>query len=350
MRCLIFLIILIISVHGEFQYLRDSRASVSTVCTSSTASNTFCASDGCGSNELILCLGPNFGVSVNCSAQYPYCNEATPGNAQCVESCGSDFSCTGEGIYPDPLDCKKFHFCQNVNNNLVSQSYSCQDRYVFDPDAATTNYCKYTNNFYCTLPKCGNSNQMKNVLFLYPFFPYNRQYVALCIPSSKPIVFKCQDGYVADLSKIPVTCNFKCTSPGLFANHDDSAKYFECYYNSNSQLVMRQGNCFPGYVFVKDRCVVKSTLAPITTSTSTQSTTLIPIQTESTTSNSAQTDSTTSSSSQFESTTPMPTQSETEPTTTPVTTQSEKELTIASVTTQSESELTTQECIKPPCN
>ncbi|XP_070498254.1 uncharacterized protein [Chironomus tepperi] len=103
---------------------------------------------------------------------------------------------------------------------------------------------------------------MKNVLLLYPFYPYNRQYVALCVPSSNPIVFKCQDGYVADLSTIPVTCNFKCKAPGLFPNQDDSTKYFECYYNSKRQLVMRSGNCFPGYVFVTDRCQIQSSVAP----------------------------------------------------------------------------------------
>ena len=233
----------------------------------------------------------------------------------------------------------------------MSQSYSCPDRYVFDPDAVATNFCRYTNNFYCTLPKCGNSNQIKNVLFLYPFFPYNRQYVALCIPSSKPIVFKCQDGFVADLSTIPMTCNFKCKSPGLFPNPEDSTKYFECYYNSNRQLVLRPGNCFPGYVFVKDRCVVQSTLAPTTTQIPMESTTLSSSQTEST-STSVPTESITTpipTQSETESTTtPIPTQSETESTTTPVPTQPETEQT--TVPTQSEIESTTQECIRLPCD
>lgn len=53
-------------MNGEFQYFKDSRASVSTVCTSSTISKTFCASDSCGSNELIvscsLCLSNRYNL------------------------------------------------------------------------------------------------------------------------------------------------------------------------------------------------------------------------------------------------------------------------------------------------
>jgi hypothetical protein len=193
--------------------------------------------------------------------------KATPPTG-CSSSATSDFVCTGEGVYPDPLDCKKYHYCYADAGVLKSQQGACSDRYVFDPDAS--DFCRYTNNYYCTLPNCKNVNELKNLLFTYTFYPYNRQYVALCVPNAKPLVFKCDSNYTPNLSTIPITCNFKCKSPGQFPVAGSTTQYYNCIYNDKNQLTPVLRSCFIGWTFVVDRCQPPPVVA--TTSTTASST------------------------------------------------------------------------------
>jgi hypothetical protein len=225
------------------------------------------------------------GISINCTSSIPYCVEETSGQAlcsatppvSCATTATTDFDCTGEGIYPDPESCKKFYNCYNDNGVLKSQLGTCDEQYVFDPDSPS--FCRYTNNYYCTLPNCKNVTQLTNSLFIYPFYPYNRQYVALCVPNTKPLVFKCPSNFKPNLAEIPITCVFACKSPGLFPNPTSITKYYECAYNSQRQLVANERSCFIGWTFSVDRCQPPPLTTPIastaasTTPSSTQSTT-----------------------------------------------------------------------------
>ncbi|KAG5681072.1 hypothetical protein PVAND_010538 [Polypedilum vanderplanki] len=276
-----------LGVNGSLEFFRSQKATNSQ-CTSSSIGKSYCSgTDSCKSNSVTICIGPNIEFNLNCTDTNPYCDyssgqahcSGTPPNG-CTITSTVDFICTGTGIFPDPLDCKKFYYCSiNEDKTLQAQLRTCADRYVFDPDSAS--FCRYTNNYYCTLPNCKNVSQLKNVLFAFTFYPYNRQYAALCIPNSKPLVFKCEQNYTPNLSTIPITCDWKCKSIGLFPYLYGNTKYYECFYNSQNQLESVLKSCPFGWIFNIDHCQPSpQTTSVATTSVQETTTSLSSINTE----------------------------------------------------------------------
>lgn len=205
-----------------------------------------------------------------CGGTFKHCNEATPGAAQCLPDpsplCAaepSDFICTGEGVFPDPSDCKSYFFCtKDPTGSLIAENLFCDDLYVFDPSGPKNNFCRLTVNRYCTTANCAGA--FKNILLSYAFFPKSMgQLVASCQGDSPAIVTRCEAGFEANLSSLPVECNLVCTGAKKEAHPTDETKYYECVY-VGSRWESKVKSCFSTYYFnaTKKQCEVKPTTTP----------------------------------------------------------------------------------------
>lgn len=176
----------------------------------------------------------------------------------------ADFDCLSEGVFPDPSDCKKYYYCSlNEDNNFVADLYTCDNFYVFDPSAPNNDYCRLTMNRWCITANCQGS--VKNILLNYPFFPSTSgQIVASCRGTLKPLIFRCEAGFLADLNTLPVECNLNCRGAGKYEYADDETKYLECVF-SGRLWEPKLKSCFRNYYFNKQTklCEPKpSTVAP----------------------------------------------------------------------------------------
>lgn len=189
--------------------------------------------------------------------------------------CGSspttpDFECWDQGVYPDPLNCKRYYYCStDESGDLIADQYECDNFYVFDPSAPRNSYCRMTLNRYCITANC-RDQVGTNILMRYPFLPSNKgQIVATCRGSLKPIVTRCEEGFLADLTTMPVNCKLNCRRSAVAAYPGNDTLYYECVFTGRG-WEPRQKSCFRGYYFNADKkqCDPKSnTPAPPTTTT-----------------------------------------------------------------------------------
>jgi hypothetical protein len=177
-------------------------------------------------------------------------------NPKCTQATSS-FECLSAGIFPDPLDCKKYYNCLvNSEGELIADGYECDNFYVFDPSSVGNDFCRLTFNRFCVQAEC--TGNVKNVLLNY--LNTKVQFVATCRNGKKPLVSKCEEGFVADLKTLPVECNVNCLGPSKFENRDDPTKYFDCIYTDLGWKATLK-NCFRNYSFDKDvkACVFNPT-------------------------------------------------------------------------------------------
>lgn len=150
-------------------------------------------------------------------------------NQKCATEIRQDFECLSEGIFPDPLNCKKYYNCfDNGQNGFEADAYECENLYVFDPNLDGPSFCRLTFNNFCVQAECGETS--KNVLMNYNLFTKG-QFVASCRKGKRPLVTRCDDGFTADLNTIPVECKLTtCVGPAKFEFREDSTKYFQCIF------------------------------------------------------------------------------------------------------------------------
>lgn len=167
----------------------------------------------------------------------------SPGQAKCSQNrndaCAPlkpDFECTSEGVFPDPLNCKKFYNCiQDANAELFAEEYHCDNYYVFDPAAPNDMFCRLTFNRFCVVANCGGT--IKNILLNYPFLaPSKGQIVASCRSNKKPLIFRCAEGFVAKLDTLPVECALICPRTDKVAFSCDESLYHECVFDGRQWL------------------------------------------------------------------------------------------------------------------
>lgn len=176
-----------------------------------------------------MCTGPDRGIRLNCPISTPFCVSAITGdkcsntrplNSRCTEK--SSFHCTSEGIFPNPSNCQQYNRCiRGSGINLDGQTHYCAAGYVFAPNSPETLYCKRA--ILCIRLDCTRNAQK------FIAYGINGQYYAFC-PSATdtPIMFRCPDNHVADMTKTPPVCNFKCIREGLVANPLDTTMYYNC--------------------------------------------------------------------------------------------------------------------------
>lgn len=187
---------------------------------------------------------------LSCSNRF--CVEDTAGNAFCRDTaapaCASalSFVCTSAGVFPDPLDCKKYYFCSTT---LVPTNMLCPDLYVFDPSRTNNNYCRFTRNKYCTKVSCGTTT--RNIVMAFKWFPIRMgSYIAACQGSATvaPRMYRCAAGFSPLLSQVPVLCNLICNGPARGEDTSDPTRYFECVFNG-SKWVQQSNSCGPNEKF-----------------------------------------------------------------------------------------------------
>lgn len=216
-----------------------------------------------------------------CGGDFPYCTLDAKGEAKCSkdphESCdsssssgSSDFECLGEGIFPDASNCKKYFYCStDENGELIADAFECDNFYVFDPSGPNDDYCRLTRNRWCVEANCKGT--VANILLNYRFFPRTKgQFVACCRGSSKPLIVKCDEGFIADLNTLPVECNLNCRGAGKHANAEDETTYYECIFTGKGwQSKLKK--CFRNYYFNAKlkKCEPKSLTSPPTTTVKT---------------------------------------------------------------------------------
>lgn len=205
-----------------------------------------------------------FILQIPCSHPLPFCDVSATGEAKCVseknKKCeGQNFECLSTGIFPDPINCRKYYNCyEDIEGGLKADTYECENLCVFDPNLDGNNLCRLTFNLHCVQVKCDETT--KNVLMNYYWFRKG-QFVACCRKGGKkPLVTRCPQGFIADLSTVPVECKLNCLGAGKFENRDDSTKYFECIFTGFRWQAIEK-NCFRNYYFDKrqKQCVLGST-------------------------------------------------------------------------------------------
>lgn len=178
-----------------------------------------------------------------CGGPAPYCIANSDGDgARCsatpLPTCPPSpvsFSCTGLGVFPDPADCHKFYNCYQATTGgpIIAQAFTCPNLYVFDPSGPKNpDYCRLTNNFYCTTSGCG-VNDIKNVALSYAYFPATKgQYVATCQRTSPAIVIFCPPNYDVNVSTLPASCVMTCKNPfGKTVLVGTTNQYYICAWN-----------------------------------------------------------------------------------------------------------------------
>ena len=197
----------------------------------------------------------------------PFCDVNNFGKAKCVktqnkicaETEGSNFDCLSAGIFPDPINCKKYYNCfDDGQDGFKADVYECENFYVFDPNFIDNSYCRLTYNFFCVQADCSGSS--KNILLNYSRYTKG-QYVATCRANGKPpLVTKCDEGYVADLKMIPVECKINCNGPAKYADPKESTKYLECIFDGITWKETLK-SCFRDHYFdkISKQCVLNPT-------------------------------------------------------------------------------------------
>jgi hypothetical protein len=172
------------------------------------------------------------------------------------------------GVFPDPTNCKKFFLCTpDGAGDYYLDDYECDDQYVFDPVGRNNDFCRFTRNRYCVTANCQGSTN--NILLRYPGF--TGQIGVTCRKDKKPIPFRCERGFNADLDTLPVECKLDCRGSGKYPYVEDDSKYYECVYNYNTRRwEAKLKSCLRNYFYNVARriCLLSpSTPAPPTTTT-----------------------------------------------------------------------------------
>lgn len=203
-------------------------------------------------------------LKVPCTGSSRYCiDSSTFGQAKCSskpdEACppdpssAPDYICWEQGIFPDPLDCRKYYECAFDDiGDLVPYLYECDDLYVFDPNAANIKYCRLTRGRYCVTAPC--KGEYKNVELKYPTLPKSKgQLIATCLgDENRNIVTRCEAGFEADMSSLPPSCELKCRGAGLFVYPGDDSFYYQCLYTAQGWQPKKK-SCYRGEIFNKTK-------------------------------------------------------------------------------------------------
>lgn len=133
------------------------------------------------------------------ASQGLFCNEqegdcsTTPGPCNPGGS-GGAFTCTSEGIFPDPFDCRRYHTCFIVSGQLVNFNINCSAGSAFNPQM---NDCSLDGNHeICRVPqfRCNAVGQMGA-------WPLNPNIFYICFSNAGslfPVMYRCGRGQIFD--------------------------------------------------------------------------------------------------------------------------------------------------------
>lgn len=197
---------------------------------------------------------------MRCPADKPFCTDrvCTATADYTKTACRPEFTCTSEGVFPDPSDYSLYRVCSAPNN--ASVIYQCPPGYAFDSKAVT---CSWVDpalpdksiKVDCSKPK--NANKMV-------LYEGNAAYYAFCFGDGRNgkevqvYMYKCQDelNQVYDLSL--GQCVYNCMSAGNFTDRTDCNGYYSCSAGSAGKFVSTKVVCPAKSYFLDGQCVAQS--------------------------------------------------------------------------------------------
>jgi hypothetical protein len=189
---------------------------------------------------------------VNCAelnASTPFCNNglcsAKPSDGCPTGPPASDFTCTSNGYFPDPDDCRKFYFC--VKEKATAIVCATNDVYSHQKNACV----RQSDTNDCVVIKCKYTSLMEYII--YPKYP---NVYGLCVRGRTTLMFKCPEEEQFD-TKIS-QCIYLCKKEGLFAVYGNKRKYRECVSGGNNKFQLYDKECPDGSEFdaAKGKCVI----------------------------------------------------------------------------------------------
>lgn len=201
-----------------------------------------------------------------------YCNLAEYGcsnkTGPCHPALQDIFTCSSDGVFPNPYDCQKYYTCSRTGNNLIANTHDCGRNRAF---SIVTRDCSLTMNhesckrpqFNCTRP--GDSGAWPGEPRL--FYVCIREEIDN-LHSITPYLHWCDyDEIYMDGNCVPVkqingnTGNpttgvierFKCPGAGLYQDLTDCRSYYIC----DTQFYSRKATCQRNYYFndIKKSCL-----------------------------------------------------------------------------------------------
>uniref|UniRef100_A0A1Y9HB83 Chitin-binding type-2 domain-containing protein n=1 Tax=Anopheles farauti TaxID=69004 RepID=A0A1Y9HB83_9DIPT len=130
--------------------------------------------------------------------------------------------CTGAGVFPDPLDCRKFHYCTTVGR--YARAFKCPSKYVYNSKKQTC-----SRNTPCRTVQCRPNG--RSIFLPYPpdpaYYAYCNYHRIRRHPILRNIVmYKCAEG--AEFNAQANSCVFKCTREGFMAKTGEPSKFYWC--------------------------------------------------------------------------------------------------------------------------
>ena len=184
------------------------------------------------------------------NAAKPYCNNnacSDKPSTSCTTTGGS-FTCTSDGLFPNPTDCKVYYECSGG----VATELDCPSGYVF---YVTKGLCRRQDTpAYCVTVDCSKT---PNRIISFPGSP---AYYAFCstIPTPQVYMFKCLDEQNEVYDLTTGACTFSCKNNGLYVDRTDCNSYIDCSI-VNGKYASTKLTCPKNYWFNNGSCVKEST-------------------------------------------------------------------------------------------
>ncbi|XP_050093833.1 mucin-5AC-like [Anopheles aquasalis] len=187
--------------------------------------------------------------------QFPECRNSASNKASIL--------CTGLGVFPDPTDCRRFHYCTVQGQN--SKPFRCPRDYVYNSLKKTCSRSTTCRTITCR----------PNARSIFVPFPQNPAFYAYCSynrfgfpPVLRNILmYKCESG--AEFNPVANGCVFKCKREGFFAKPSDPTKYYWCRKVRGKLLGYEQVCPGQGTVFNPRLGICVPQLAPTSPATTT---------------------------------------------------------------------------------
>ncbi|XP_037024297.1 uncharacterized protein LOC119066119 [Bradysia coprophila] len=198
-------------------------------------------------------------MSVNCIGNTPYCD-----NGRCVTKPGkctktaleTEFLCTSSGVFPDPKDCRKSHFCADVGSHSVMSL--CPRGHIFDSKTKVCGRKSSNSESICQKISCdGATND-------FVAFTANPTFYAYCFTSATGVhhtyMYKCDDEINKMFDVSIKKCRFNCKAIGYYADPMDCSSYYIC---NGLKFASRRVHCPPNYYFNGTVCLNSKAHCPI---------------------------------------------------------------------------------------
>uniref|UniRef100_A0A182W881 Chitin-binding type-2 domain-containing protein n=1 Tax=Anopheles minimus TaxID=112268 RepID=A0A182W881_9DIPT len=196
------------------------------VCIPGISDQSLLPENNCPPSTFCHTLGQGMGGAclTTVDPMFPECRYPAGLGENNEELGGSSFGilCTGMGVFPDPLDCRKFHYCTSVGR--YARPFKCPSEYVYNSKKKSC-----SRNTQCRTVQCRPNGRS-----IFVSFPQDSKYYAYCnykrtsnrSTLKNVIVYTCAEG--SEFDALSNSCVFKCPREGFLAKPGDASKFYWC--------------------------------------------------------------------------------------------------------------------------